>query len=94
MGFESVETQARKKLLAFLRDTADAFTLKQHFREFYKRIVHIQLSYRERVQCLANRREFLTRYFEEERGFLVKFYIQKKTKRSKTLVTRLNLIDQ
>lgn len=43
---------------------------------------------------MNNRREFIEKYFEDERAFLIKFYITKKNKRSKNLVTKLNLIDQ
>lgn len=40
-----------------------------------------------------NRRNFLISYFDKEKAFLVKFYIQKKSKKSKSLVKKLNLID-
>ncbi len=72
---------------------SEVYDLKQKFREFYTRIVHIQNQYRERNRCLANRRDFIVKYFEEERSFLIKFYISRKNKRSKTMVTKLNLID-
>ena len=41
-----------------------------------------------------NRKTFLIQYFEKERNFLLKFYMQKKSsKKSKTLVKKLNLLE-
>ncbi|CDW87752.1 UNKNOWN [Stylonychia lemnae] len=74
--------------------TKFAKTYQQRAHKKAQLIMHIQHSYRNRCQCLDNRKNFLISYFDKERAFLVKFYIQKKSKRSKHLVKRLNLIDQ
>eukprot|EP00347_Sterkiella_histriomuscorum_P006128 403353959 len=89
-----VENRAAKSLQLFLHDTSQIYDLKQKFITFHLRIQHIQNSYRNRCQCLLNRKLFLINYFDKEKAFLVKFYLQKKSqKKPKSLVKRLNLLD-
>lgn len=45
------------------------------------------------MNSLKNRLEFMQDYFDKEKGFLIKHYISKKTKKTKSLVKKLNLVD-
>jgi hypothetical protein len=45
------------------------------------------------MKSIQNRMNFLQDYFEQEKTFMIKFYISKKNKKGKSVVKKLNLID-
>jgi hypothetical protein len=55
--------------------------------------LYIQRAYRDRVKSLKARLEFLSDYFDKEKGFLIKLFIQKKSKKTKSLIKKLNMLN-